>query len=119
MPSQTPTIDSQVHVYEKNRPERPWSGFLQSPDEVTGDDMVTAMAKDKPSLYLPGKRSPAWQKIKRVRKSEFVVGGYSFGGTRKEMFSGLLLGLYDDRQRLLYTEQLQQVMSEDNDSQKA
>jgi len=28
-------------------------------------------------------------------------------GTRKEMFSGLLLGLYDDRQRLVYTEQLQ------------
>ena len=27
-------------------------------------------------------------------------------------------GLYDDRQRLVYTEQLQQVMSEDNDSQK-
>ncbi len=76
------------------------------------------MAKDKSSLYLPGKRSPAWQKIKRVRESEFVVGGYSFGGIRKEIFSGLLLGLYDDRERLVYTEQLQQVMSEDNDSQK-
>ena len=34
------------------------------------------------------------------------------------LFSGLLLGLYDDRQRLVYTEQLQQVMSENNDSQK-
>ncbi len=41
MPNQT--IDSQVHAYEKNRPERPWSGFLQGPDEVTGDDMVAAM----------------------------------------------------------------------------
>ncbi len=41
MPTQT--IDSQVHAYERNRPERPWSGFLQGPDEVTGDDMVTAM----------------------------------------------------------------------------
>jgi len=39
----TPTIDSQVHAYERNRPERPWSGFLQGPDEVTGDDMVAAM----------------------------------------------------------------------------
>ncbi len=37
------TIDSQVHAYEKNRPERPWSGFLQGPDEVTGEDMVAAM----------------------------------------------------------------------------
>ena len=43
MATQTPTIDSQVHAYERNRPERPWSGFLQGPDEVTGDDMVVAM----------------------------------------------------------------------------
>ena len=43
MATQTPTIDSQVHAYERNRPERPWSGTLQGPDEVTGDDMVAAM----------------------------------------------------------------------------
>ena len=43
MANQTPTIDSQVHAYERNRPERPWSGTLQGPDEVTGDDMVAAM----------------------------------------------------------------------------
>ncbi len=43
MATQTPTIDSQVHAYERDRPERPWSGFLQGPAEVTGDDMVAAM----------------------------------------------------------------------------
>ena len=43
MATPTPTIDAQVHAYERNRPERPWSGFLQGPDEVTGDDMVAAM----------------------------------------------------------------------------
>ena len=43
MATQTTTIDSQVHAYERNRPERPWSGVLQGPDEVTGDDMVAAM----------------------------------------------------------------------------
>jgi len=37
------TIDCQVHAYERNSAERPWSGFLQGPDEVTGDDMVAAM----------------------------------------------------------------------------
>ena len=42
-PMQTPTIDVQVHAYEKNTPSRPWAGFLQGPDEVTGDDMVAAM----------------------------------------------------------------------------
>ena len=41
--SKTPIIDSQVHAYERDRPERPWSGFLPGPAEVTGDDMVAAM----------------------------------------------------------------------------
>ena len=43
MANGTPTIDSQVHAYERNSPERPWQGFLDGPDEVTGDDMVAAM----------------------------------------------------------------------------
>ncbi len=43
MQTKTLTIDSQVHAYERDRPERPWSGSLQGPDEVTGDDMVAAM----------------------------------------------------------------------------
>jgi L-fuconolactonase len=43
MATRTPIIDSQVHAYERNRPERPWIGYLQGPGEVTGDDMVAAM----------------------------------------------------------------------------
>ena len=43
MTTQTPIIDSQVHAYERDRPERPWAGTLTGPDEVTGDDMVAAM----------------------------------------------------------------------------
>ena len=43
MATRTATIDSQVHAYERNRPERPWVGFLRGPDQVTGDDMVAAM----------------------------------------------------------------------------
>lgn len=39
----TPVIDAQVHAYERDRPGRPWLGFLHGPDEVTGDDMVAAM----------------------------------------------------------------------------
>ena len=38
------TIDCQVHAYQRNTPERPWMGFLTGPEEVTGDDMVEAMA---------------------------------------------------------------------------
>ena len=43
MATRTTTIDSQVHAFERNRPERPWIGFLTGPDEVTGGDMVAAM----------------------------------------------------------------------------
>jgi predicted TIM-barrel fold metal-dependent hydrolase len=38
-----PTIDSQVHAYERNHPGRPWAGTLVGPAEVTGDQMVAAM----------------------------------------------------------------------------
>jgi L-fuconolactonase len=38
-----PTLDSQVHAYERNHPGRPWAGVLQGPAEVTGDQMVAAM----------------------------------------------------------------------------
>ena len=38
-----PTLDSQVHAYERNHPGRPWIGTLYGPPEVTGDKMVAAM----------------------------------------------------------------------------
>jgi L-fuconolactonase len=38
-----PTIDVQVHAYERNHPGRPWLGTLAGPAEMTGDQMVAAM----------------------------------------------------------------------------
>ena len=38
-----PTLDSQVHAYDRNHPGRPWAGVLHGPTEVTGDQMVAAM----------------------------------------------------------------------------
>jgi len=38
-----PTLDSQVHAYERNHPGRPWIGTLYGPPEVTGDQMAAAM----------------------------------------------------------------------------
>lgn len=43
MPKHFPTIDAQVHAYERDYPGRPWIGTLAGPAEVTGDDMVAAM----------------------------------------------------------------------------
>jgi L-fuconolactonase len=38
-------IDSQVHAYEANTPQRPWKSTPNWPDHVTGDEMVAAMDK--------------------------------------------------------------------------
>ena len=36
-------IDSQVHAYAANTPERPWHSVPNWPDHVTGEEMVAAM----------------------------------------------------------------------------
>jgi len=38
-------IDSQVHAYAANTPQRPWHKVPNWPDHVTGDEMVAAMDK--------------------------------------------------------------------------
>jgi len=38
-----PTIDAQVHAYERDHPGRPWASVLAGPPEVTGEQMVAAM----------------------------------------------------------------------------
>src|SRR5260221_7878192 len=38
-------IDSQIHAYEANTPERPWDTVPNWPAHATGDEMVAAMDK--------------------------------------------------------------------------
>ena len=55
------------------------------------------MAKNKQSLYEPGKRSENWLKIKKIKTSDCVIFGYTRGeGKRKKTFGSLILGLYDN-----------------------
>ncbi len=98
------------------------SGFVQACEfiEANGAAFFQAtcehglegiIAKDKSSLYFPGRRSSSWLKVKRIRESDFVIGGYTFGGytfegMRKESFSSLLLGLYDDDQNFVFVGQV-------------
>ena len=42
------------------------------------------LAKRHDSVYLPGRRSPYWIKVKHVRMQEVVVGGWSPGAGRRE-----------------------------------
>jgi bifunctional non-homologous end joining protein LigD len=53
------------------------------------------VAKRLASRYEPGKRSPAWRKIKNVRRQEAVVGGWKPGeGGRAGLIGSLLIGVH-------------------------
>ena len=53
------------------------------------------MAKRLDSRYEPGRRSPAWRKVKIRGEQEFVVGGWSTGqGNRSGAFGSLVLGYH-------------------------
>lgn len=76
-----------------------------SPPYADGHDLYNAaqslglegvVAKRDDSRYAPGKRSPAWRKIKVRNEQEFVVGGWSEGtGNREGHIGSLLVGYYD------------------------
>lgn len=54
------------------------------------------MAKRLDSPYLPGRRSPAWRKVKVRRHQEFVVGGWWPGEKGREGHLGsLIVGVHD------------------------
>jgi bifunctional non-homologous end joining protein LigD len=71
--------------------------------DVAGADLVAVskqhglegvVAKRRESRYEPGKRSPAWRKIKNVRRQEAVVGGWKPGeGVRAGLIGSLLIGV--------------------------
>lgn len=60
-------------------------------------DLEGIMAKRLGSRYEPGRRSPAWRKIKNVSRQEFVIGGWKPGeGGRAGWIGSLLVGFYQD-----------------------
>lgn len=68
--------------------------------EGAGEDVLEAsrriglegiIAKRRDSAYEPGRRSPAWLKIKNALRQEFVIGGYTAGTGRRERTLGALL----------------------------
>jgi bifunctional non-homologous end joining protein LigD len=55
------------------------------------------IAKDAASTYQPGRRSPAWRKIKLLQEQEFVVGGWTEPRQTRQHFGALLLGVHDPK----------------------
>jgi bifunctional non-homologous end joining protein LigD len=62
-------------------------------EAVRGLGLEGVIAKRKDSLYEPGERSDAWQKVKLENQQEFVIGGYRPGSNG---IDALLVGYYDD-----------------------
>jgi bifunctional non-homologous end joining protein LigD len=61
------------------------------------------VAKRLDSRYEPGRRSPAWRKVKVVSAQEFVVGGWLPGNNRLASHLGsLLVGYHDEAGALRY-----------------
>ena len=53
------------------------------------------MAKERHSLYLPGIRSSAWQKVKIRPEQELVVGGWNPAKARAADLGALHVGIYE------------------------
>jgi DNA ligase D-like protein (predicted ligase) len=67
-------------------------------ESVKAQGLEGLVAKRVDSVYEPGARSGAWQKMRVNRGQEFVIGGYTVGS---RTFDALVLGVYEDRQ-LIY-----------------
>jgi bifunctional non-homologous end joining protein LigD len=83
------------------------TGTLRLSEQVAGDarDMIARaekegweglIAKDAASTYEPGRRSPAWRKLKLLKEEEFVIGGWTEPRQTRQHFGALLLGVYDE-----------------------
>lgn len=69
--------------------------------EALGLEGLVAKRLDSP--YLPGRRAPAWRKVKIRRGQELVVGGWLPGeGNRTGSLGALLVGYHDDDGALRY-----------------
>ncbi|MFB3814055.1 MAG: non-homologous end-joining DNA ligase [Terriglobales bacterium] len=62
------------------------------------------VAKRRRGCYLE-KRSREWLKLKITQRQECVIGGYTDPRGSRENFGSIVLGLYDDRGRLIHVGQ--------------
>ena len=62
-------------------------------EAVKAQGLEGLVAKRRRSRYESGQRSGAWQKMRVNRGQEFVIGGYTVGGST---FDALVFGYYQD-----------------------
>ena len=65
-------------------------------EEVKRRGLEGIIAKQRNSVYEPGRRSGAWIKLKCVNEQEFVIGGYTPPQGARKHFGAILVGYYDN-----------------------
>lgn len=72
-------------------------------DAAMRNHLEGVVAKRLDSIYQPGRRSPAWLKIKVIQRQEFVIGGWipERSGLQNRI-GALLVGTYDKQGKLRY-----------------
>jgi bifunctional non-homologous end joining protein LigD len=60
------------------------------------------IAKDKESSYQSGIRTRKWWKWRTLKREEFIIGGWTEPKGTRELIGSLLLGYYDDMNKLQY-----------------
>jgi bifunctional non-homologous end joining protein LigD len=66
-------------------------GGIDILDATAEQGLEGIIAKRLTSIYQPGRRSPAWRKIKNIRTVDVLIGGWSPGGGRRAGTIGSLL----------------------------
>ncbi len=74
---------------------------LQLFEAARSQNLEGIVAKRRSSCYET-KRSHEWLKIKITRRIECVIGGYTDPKGSREHFGSIVLGLYDDKGRLIH-----------------
>jgi ATP-dependent DNA ligase len=75
-------------------------------ESVKASALEGLVAKGADSRYEPGIRSGAWKKMRINQGQEFVIGGYTVGGTT---FDALIFGYYEEK-KLMYAARTETVL---------
>ncbi|MEX2581251.1 MAG: DNA ligase D [Verrucomicrobiales bacterium] len=70
--------------------------------EKACDTGLEGIMSKKASSSYRGKRTREWVKVKCTRRQEFVIGDFTEPSRSREGFGALLLGVYDEDDKLLY-----------------
>ncbi len=65
-------------------------------------ELEGTMAKKADSIYMPGRRTTDWLKIKHHKTQEAIICGFTPPSGSRKYFGSLVLGIFDDKKELIY-----------------